>query len=52
MEKQQDGLNGWGTRTDVRIEWAKAFQAGQLGREVLGLPQHTEPRWDALEAAG
>lgn len=51
VEKQQDGVNGWGTRTDVRIAWTKAFKAGQEGREVLGLPQHPKPKWDALEAA-
>lgn len=44
---------GWagdmsGTRLDVRVAWAKAFEAGCKNREMLGLAQHPEPDWTGL----
>lgn len=51
VQKQQNGRNGWGTRTDVKVAWKRAFQYGQEGRELLGLPPHPEPTWDALEGS-
>jgi hypothetical protein len=44
---------GWGgdmagTRTDVQVQWAKAFKAGLEGRDLLGIPQHPTPDWEGL----
>lgn len=44
--KNWDG--GMETRLDVRISWKKAYEAGRLGRDLLGLPQE-QPDFSALE---
>lgn len=47
---EKKGWNGMGTRTDVRVSWAKAYQAGREGRDMLDVCQHTIPDWGLLEA--
>lgn len=48
VKKPTKNSTGWGgnmngDRTDVRVQWAKAFKQGQQYRDLIGIPQATLP---------
>lgn len=46
---EKGGWNGgMDVRLDVRVAWKKAYEAGRLGRDLLGQPQE-QPDFSALE---
>lgn len=35
-------------RTDVQVQWKKAYEAGVVGRDLIGLEPWPEPDWEGL----